>query len=268
MDSLDTIMKIKQRIHIAPVGFEIDRIVLPAVDYKADKVYLLVHDKKNEDKAGSYIDSVIKELKKHKIESEKVLVDWRDVESITKTTRQLLLRLHNNEVFVNIASGSKNHAIALDRAIMTLDDQEHITEFYAESEAYEGFKPGKQQLSIGVKEVKEIPKRQMVLPEGKELEALQILYEMSEKRTCTFPCKKHTDDDDHKWGYMTKTQLKNECLKRNVLTDHSSTLSSLNKLIIEKLITNWNYIKIEKVGTHYRVSLSTDGMAFMYEMTP
>jgi len=268
MDSLDTIMKIKQRIHIAPVGFEIDRIVLPAVDYKADKVYLLVHDKKKEDKAGPYIDSVIKELKKHKIESEKVLVDWRDVESITKTARQLLLRLHNNEVFVNIASGSKNHAIALDRAIMTLDDQEHITQFYAESEAYEGFEPGKQQLSIGVKEVKEIPKRQMVLPQDKQFKALQILYEMSEKRRCTFPCKKHTDDNDHKWGYMTKTQLKNECVKRGVLVQHSSVLSSLNKLIIEKLITNWNYIKIKKDSTRYLVSLSTDGMAFMYEMTP
>ena len=32
------------RIHIAPVGFELDRIILPAVRMKADKVWLIAHD--------------------------------------------------------------------------------------------------------------------------------------------------------------------------------------------------------------------------------
>ena len=54
-------MKFKKRIHIAPVGFEVDRIVEPAVKYKADKVYLLVHNNKKEDKATPYIENVIKE---------------------------------------------------------------------------------------------------------------------------------------------------------------------------------------------------------------
>ena len=130
-------MKYKKRIHIAPVGFEVDRIVMPAIENKADKVYLLVHDKKTEDKAGPYIERVIKQLKANKIESERVQVNWRDVESITKAARRLILELSGNEIFINISSGSKTHAIALDRAIMTLDDQEGITEFYAESEKYE-----------------------------------------------------------------------------------------------------------------------------------
>ena len=60
-------MKFKKRIHIAPVGFEVDRIVKPAVEYKADKVYLLVHDNNEEDKASPYIERVIEELEKHKI---------------------------------------------------------------------------------------------------------------------------------------------------------------------------------------------------------
>ena len=60
-------MKYKKRIHIAPVGFEVDRIVIPATVNKADKVYLLVHNKKDEDKAGPYIDRVISELKKIKL---------------------------------------------------------------------------------------------------------------------------------------------------------------------------------------------------------
>ena len=72
-------MKVKKRIHIAPVGFEVDRIVIPAIEYNADKVYLLVHNNKAEDRAGSYITRIINELKKEKIATEKFCADWRDV---------------------------------------------------------------------------------------------------------------------------------------------------------------------------------------------
>ena len=186
----------KKRIHIAPVGFEIDRVVIPAVDNKADKVFLLVHNNKKEDKASSYAEQIIKELKSNKIESEKVSVNWRDVESITKAARRLILEQFGNDIFVNIASGSKNHAIALDRAIMTMEDQSNITEFYAESESYMGFKPGGDQLSKGIREIKEIPKRKMVLPGKRLLDAMIIIrdYNDSQPGTCTRTCKK---DHDH-----------------------------------------------------------------------
>ena len=38
-----------------------DRIVIPAVEMKADKVYLLVHDNKTEDKATLWIKDIKKE---------------------------------------------------------------------------------------------------------------------------------------------------------------------------------------------------------------
>ena len=265
-------MDFKKRIHIAPVGFEVDRIVMPAIDTKADKVYLLVHNNKAEDKAGPYIERVIKELKANKIEAEKVVVNWRDVESITKAARKLLLELSGNDIFVNIASGSKNHAIALDRAIMTLEDQTGIIEFYAESEKYEGFKPGKQQLSVGVRETKTIPKRQMVLPTGTVRSALIILYEECTKQrgTCNFPCKeKHPlQGGGHNWGKMTKKHLKDVCIQQGLLSAGGNPLTSLDKNIIQKLVREWDYITIDKRGRNYYVGLTTLGMAFVYEMTP
>ena len=39
------------RVHIAPVGYEEDRIVIPAVQKKADRVWLLVHSNPSEDRA-------------------------------------------------------------------------------------------------------------------------------------------------------------------------------------------------------------------------
>ena len=169
-------------------------------------------------------------------------------------------------------SGSKNHAIALDRAIMTLDDQEGITEFYAESEKYEGFKPGKQQLSVGVKDTKEIPKRNMVLPSGRLLSTLVILYKNSLKQngTCTFPCydEHKLEKGKHNWGAMRKKDLAGECIKQNLLPSTGNVLTALDKNIIQKLVNDWDYIDINKRGQSYYVGLTTDGMAFVYEMTP
>ena len=66
MHTVDTIMPemIKLRIHIAPVGFEIDRVVIPATKMKADRVYLLRHDNHSEDKSGPYLDKITKKLEK------------------------------------------------------------------------------------------------------------------------------------------------------------------------------------------------------------
>ena len=52
------------RVQIAPVGFEIDRVVIPAKEMRADKVWLLVHDKPNEDKATLFVEKIEKQLKK------------------------------------------------------------------------------------------------------------------------------------------------------------------------------------------------------------
>ena len=66
MHTVDTIMKdiVNLRVHIAPVGFEIDRIIIPAVRMKADKVWLIAHDNVPEDKANKYRPKIKKELEK------------------------------------------------------------------------------------------------------------------------------------------------------------------------------------------------------------
>jgi len=259
-------MKVKKRIHIAPVGFEVDRIVMPAIELEADKVYLLVHNNKLEDKAGEYIQRVIKELKAQKIETEKVFANWRDVESITKEARKLFLSLSDNDIYVNIASGSKNHAIALDRAIMTLEDQTNIKEYYAESESYEGFKPGKYQLSKGVREIKEIPKRKMVLPGDRLLAAMIIIrdYNQNQPGTCIRGCKKA---HKHVKKKIKKKHLAEACVENNILPAAGNILTSLDKNIIQKLYNEWDFIEIEKIGQSYYVGLSDSGEAHVHEMT-
>jgi len=77
----------KLRIHIAPVGFETDRVVISAKKTKADKVWLLVHDNPSEDKATPFIEKIIKHLKKEKIQVELFRVNRTDLFAIIKALK-------------------------------------------------------------------------------------------------------------------------------------------------------------------------------------
>ena len=65
MHTVDTMSEnLKLRIHIAPVGCEIDRIVIPAKQMRADKVYLISHTVKSTDKSRTFIEKIKKILDK------------------------------------------------------------------------------------------------------------------------------------------------------------------------------------------------------------
>jgi hypothetical protein len=68
LDLIDTL-----RIHIAPVGFEVDRIVMPAIKKKADRVWLITHNSQHEDKVNSFVESIEKKLKAEKYNVDKLL---------------------------------------------------------------------------------------------------------------------------------------------------------------------------------------------------
>ena len=243
--------KIAERIHIAPVGFEVDRIVLPAIEMKADKVYLLIHDNKSEDKASLWIKDVKKELKNNKIETEIVYANWRDIDSITKSVRNLLLQLKGNNIYINLASGSKNHAIGLDRAVMTLDESErdNIQMFYAESKSYLGFSHPKQ-LSTGVREIKSVRSHRIVIPNKKLIGALKIISDYYEEEN----------------EPIKKKELAKRCEDAGLLNISSTSsnrsqviLTSLDKTIIKYLKEPWKAIVEEQQGRNRLISLTDEG---------
>ena len=65
MHTVDTMSSnLKLRVHIAPVGFEIDRIVIPAKTMRADKVCLIADSNRSADKARPFLEKVRKTLDK------------------------------------------------------------------------------------------------------------------------------------------------------------------------------------------------------------
>ena len=134
MHTIHTMVKIaKLRIHIAPVGYEIDRIVLPAIQERADKVWLLLHENKSEDKAGPFIAKITKQLEKERIEVINQYHDRRDLFKIIKAVKNIIEKEKQNDLYVNLASGSKIQAIGTMMACMMFNENQNIHPFYVEA---------------------------------------------------------------------------------------------------------------------------------------
>jgi len=245
----------RKRIQIAPVGFEVDRVVLPAIREKAERVYLMVHNNRSEDKATKYAAAIQKKLKAANIDTKIIFCDWQNIESITREARDLILRLSKtkpgeagNEIAINLASGSKNHAIGLDRACMTFRKRKHIHPFYPEAEKWTAWRYPKQQ-SEGVKKIKQIPIHRIIVPEPELIEALRII----KRDAINIPTRKG------------RKGVKKKDLSKSLLGDSGKvSLTKLQRNITQKLVSTWRAIEIFKVGQSDWISLTDEGIYLRY----
>jgi len=233
------------RIHIAPVGFEIDRIVIPAVKLKADLVYLIVHDNLSDDKAQRYHLEVQKQLKKKKIKTKTVYANRFRLFGIIRVIKEVIQNHRKDEFFVNVASGSKIHAIGCMMACMLFDDRKNIHPFYPQAESYPVYK-NKEQQTYGVKEIHSLPTYQLLTPKPDLLAALKIIKEHD--------------------GRIQKKVLAEIAEEKKILNigarkeNHSNArFASLDKKIIQPLLNTWGFIEEEKIGKNRWISFTDDG---------
>ena len=243
-----------KRIQIAPVGFEIDRVVLPAKKLKAEKVYMIVskdHTERDYAIHKKYFTLIQEKLKAAKIETELVEVDRHNIEEITRVARDLILKEADNEIAINLASGSTNHAVGLDRACMTFRKRENILPFYAKPKTYDAVKfPS--QISSGLDKthpIKQVPIHRIIVPEPELIEALRIIKDNS------------TDIPLHKG----KKGVKKKALAKAYFGDSSKVnLTKLQRNITQKLERTWRAIEIIQVGQSDWISLNKEGRYLRY----
>ena len=241
----------RRRIHIAPVGFEIDRVVLPAKMDKADKVFLMVHSNRSKDEAKEYVAEIEKRLKKAKIETEQVTADLWNIEEITRVTRDLILANSDCEIAINLASGSTNHSIGMDRACMTLRNRWNLRPFYPFAKTYNGFVYPHQQTE-GVKKLKTIVAHRIQIPEDDLIQALKIIKQNQGKKG------------------MKKKDLAKACLREHLIEyrgkSANAILIALDRQILQKLQHRWKAVRVEKPHNHHLVSLTEEGEWFEYTL--
>ena len=234
------------RVHIAPLGFEIDRIILPLKQTKADKLCLIVHEKTAEDKSGPYLDKIKKECKRLNISLELFYGDRLSIFNIIKIVKDIIQQNKSNYIYVNVASGSKIQAIACMMACMILKEYKNIQPFYAEPETYAAFE-GKQQ-SFGLKDTIPLPTYEIQTPKQKLLDALNIVYTHDKQK-------------------LTKKEMAQIAEEKGIITvnaeesNHSQArFASLDKNIIEPLEKQWGFIEVEKIGRNRWIKITQEGI--------
>ena len=235
---------IKLRIHIAPVGYEIDRVVIPAIKMKADKVYLLRHDNYSEDKSGPYREKIIKKLNKKNIETKVVNVNRYRLFAIIKTVKEIIQDERENDIYLNVASGSKIHAVGCMMACMIFDDRTNIHPYYAQAKEYPQYK-GSEQQTFGVEDIHQLPTYQIRTPSPKLLSALALVK---------------------KKGKLTKKEFAEDATNLNLISIgardenyEQARFASLDKNIIQPLENEWGFIEVEKIGRNRWIKLTKEG---------
>jgi hypothetical protein len=237
--------KLKLRIHIAPVGFEIDRILIPAKKMRADKVWLIGHSNLSGDKARPFLDKISKALEKNNIEVQETTANRYRLFDIVRVVKEIILEEKQHDIYLNVASGSKIHAVGLMMATMIFDERENLHPFYAQAKDYHHTKVSEPQTS-GIEEIHDLPTYQIQTPPKKQLEALKILVDNEGKM-------KKKD--------MAEVAEKEELIIVNAQTgNHSQArFASLDKNIIAPLENEWGYVRTEKVGRNRWIHLTDEG---------
>ena len=231
------------RVHVAPVGFEVDRIVLPAINMKADRMWLIVHA--GADKGDKFVKAIQSKLKDARIECLKASADRIDLFDILRALRTIILKEKQNSILVNVSVGSKIQAIASMMACMMFKDLAMIKPYYVVPERYNSSQEDKEETE-GLKDIIGLPEYKIEIPSDKLIRCLALV-------------------DERAGGKITKRELKDLAIENNLIHVDDKKISSdqaaymaLNKNLVEPLL-DWNFITESKVGSHHIISLTEDG---------
>lgn len=163
-------MEVSERIHIAPLGFEYDRIILPAKKYQADRTVLLDYIADDTSRPG-YHEEVIADLESAGIRVERRDCDLFDLyESIATISAEAVQNSSaGNRVYVNLSTGSKITAIGGMIACMVT---EAAIPYYVRAEEYGS---GMEPMGRGMEFATRLPRYPMQEPDSQWIAVLAYL---------------------------------------------------------------------------------------------
>lgn len=177
---------VPDRIHVSPLGYEYDRVLEPAINYKADRVYLLEHDEPSSEKP-EYHEALKGDLRAAGISVHSIQCDIFDLYTMLGTVAEIITANAEDEVYVNLSTGSKISAIGGMIACMVTRESANVTPYYVRAE---GYTPDDEDVegapvSFGMAAITELPAYPIQGPSKEEIVILQFIAQeqpISKKR--------------------------------------------------------------------------------------
>jgi len=106
-------LNVSDRVHIVPLGYEYERVTVPAIRMRADRVCLIYHEGDDPNDRPAYYESIHEDLNNAGIAvDDSNVCNIFDLYDTLRTVAELIQANQDHEVYVNLASGGKVTAIA------------------------------------------------------------------------------------------------------------------------------------------------------------
>ncbi|MFX0101869.1 MAG: DUF6293 family protein [Candidatus Hodarchaeota archaeon] len=242
----------KEKVHVAFLGWEIERIIEPVIQMLGNRLIIICMPKERE-RAWGYLEEIKKQLeeKGKKVDViEAPLLNMVELLEILNKIFQVESS-KGNEIFVNVSAGTKVSASASTIAAMS---KPGITAYYAKPERYipaEEFTYPKT-ISKGIKEIYALPECQVDIPEQKYIKTLRVIKNKAVNVPETGRVYlKDLIEDLEKLGIIHVKDNKNE-------RKHTSSLYMAATSLVRNL-NKWNYIDISPKRRNKFITMTEKG---------
>ncbi len=245
--SLEITKQIPIRVHIIPVGFEKDRVVIPAIKMNAEKVILMVMEEDTE-RGKMFVENSRTKLKSEGIDVEDYVINFFNLNKNMEAFNHLIKEHKNDDIYINISTGSKIQALAaLFSAMAAKNEGIRITTYYVEPEIYGQVN---EPMSTGIKDIISIPIFPLPQPSNEIKEATKLLlkHSFSKEELGKALAEKGVLGDKLK-------NAANDLLNEKIRISIHSTVQS--KIIVPML--KEKYIVTEKKGRNIIITLTEFG---------
>lgn len=229
-------MDVVERVHIAPLYREHDRVVEPAIEGRADRVHLLEHDRPDRVKP-EYYEDVRQELTESGIDLERHELDLYDVYDVLARVTTIVHRHADDDVRVNVATGNEMTAVGTTIACMATG----ATAYFVHPEEYTA---DEQPFGRGVRDVQRLPTYPI---DGPSEEQVAVLGYLEENR-------KVNKKELIEFGEHDELPF----IENSRASTDKSKFRVLDSKILDPLLDD-GYVEIEPVGRQKRIHLTEAG---------
>jgi hypothetical protein len=228
-------------VHIAPLGYEYDRIVGPVEEYDVDVVYLLEHDDRVT--APEYHDEVRDRVSDLGASLRSRSVDLFDIYDVLGVVTTLVAEHDDDIVRVNVSSGSKLSAVGATIACMCTD----ATAYYVHPEGYR-YADREERQSYGYADDEVLPTYPIESPTVDQVAVMDFL---AERNTDAYTVKKKDIiefAEEEGLSFVTDSDPANDKAK----------FALLNANVVDPLLDDGD-VAVEDVGRRKQVTLTDTG---------
>lgn len=245
------------RVHIAPIGYDTDRVTLPLEKMAADRVWLVKEQNEEKDDGEMYYKEIreylTQKLPRCEVKIEVCDLINRDLFDTLRVYRKILEKETGNLIFINVSTGSKIQSIAgMLISMIFLDEHKDISPYYVVPERYDEKADDGRPLVTGCKKIHPIPSYKIERPRDELIKVLKIIEE-----TITSDMQLTKKDLIAKLDKLKLLEFQSD-RKRLQQDEKSAKYRALDRKYIEPLL-EWKFISIGGTSRHRTIMLTSEG---------